>query len=216
MKRFYLVLTGAVLVMLFDSCAMLSNRSSAPIHNKEKSTAVRMANCDGPALSLPPELRLALKPRTGEMVPDDHWADLAERIPGGFAGILYDRNMKPILMLTDPARSTEVKKLLVSDRTCRHFDLVGAQVLKARWDFAQLVDWFNFFVSDTSVWKTEGIVFGDKDEETNRVYFRVETEAGRQRLIEKLSALNIPCDLVRIGIGARAVRLDPQVIPPLR
>ena len=183
---------------------------------KEKSTAVRVADCDGPARSLPPELRLALRPRTGQMVPDDHWADLAERIPGGFAGILYDRNMKPILMLTDPERADEVKKVLVSDRTFRHFDLVGARVFKARWDFAQLVDWFNFIVSDTSVWKTDGMVFGDKDEETNRIYFRVETEAGRQRLKEKLSALNIPCDLVRIGIGARVVPLNPAVIPPFR
>jgi hypothetical protein len=183
---------------------------------KEKSTAVRVADCDGPARSLPPELRLALRPRTGQMVPDDHWADLAERIPGGFAGILYDRNMKPILMLTDPERADEVKKVLVSDRTFRHFDLVGAKAFKARWDFAQLVDWFNFIVSDTSVWKTDGMVFGDKDEETNRIYFRVETEAGRQRLKEKLSALNIPCDLVRIGIGARVVPLNPAVIPPFR
>jgi len=137
------------------------------------------------------------------MAPDDHWADIAERIPGGFAGILYDLNGKPTLMLTDPEQAPAVKKALASDYSFRHFDLMGAQVLQARWSFAQLVDWFNYLWLHSSIAKTKGMVMGDKNEETNRIYFGVETEAARQQFTEQLRALGVPCDLVRIGIASR-------------
>ncbi len=203
MRPVCLALT-AVLVILLESCGTLSKPSPPSVNKKQISTDARVADCDGSALSLPPELRRMLKPRTGEMIPDDHWADLAERIPGGFAGILYDLNMKPIMMLTHPEQATAVKAAIASDRAFRHFDVMGARVLKARWDFAQLVDWYNYLAEHTSLWEASGIVSGDKNEETNRIYFGVETEPGRQRLIEKLNALHIPCDLVRIGLEGRA------------
>ena len=193
---------AAFLLIPLDSCATFSKPSSASIIRKG-STDVRMADCDGPALSLPPQLRSMLKPRTGRMDPDDHWADIAERIPGGFAGILYDRNGKPTLMLTHPQQAPEVKQALATDPTFRHFNLMGAQALKARWDFAQLVDWYNYLWLHTSVAETRGLVMGDKNEETNRIYFGVETESGRQELAGKLRALDLPCDLVRIGIASR-------------
>ena len=141
------------------------------------------------------------------MIPDDHWADIAERIPGGFAGILYDLNGKPTLMLTHPEKAQEVKNALVSDYSFRHFDLVGAQVLQARWSFAQLVDWFNYLWVHTPMIEAKGVVMGDKDEGTNRIYFGVETEAGREQLAEQLRSLGVPCDLVRIGITGRAYPL---------
>lgn len=144
-----------------------------------------------------------LEPRTGRMVPDDHWADIAEGLPGGFAGILYDLNGKPTLMLTHPVHAPEVKAALASDYSFRHFDLIGAQVLRARWSFAQLVNWYNYLWDHTSVVETNGIVMGDKDEGTNRIWFAVETEARRQQLAEQLRALGVPCDLVRIGIAGK-------------
>jgi hypothetical protein len=133
------------------------------------------------------------------MVPDDHWADLAERIPGGFAGVLYS-NGKPVLMLTHPEQATAAKKVLTSDRTLAGFDVMRAEVRTARWDFAQLVDWFNYFVGHSTVWNTAGIVSGDKDESTNRIHFGIENETGRETLRKKLVALDIPCDLIRISI----------------
>jgi len=133
------------------------------------------------------------------MVPDDHWADLAERVPGGFAGTLY-LDGKPTLMLTHPEQASEAKNALVSDPSFRGFNLMGAQVLQARWDFAQLVDWYNYLVRRASVWDTKGMVSGDKNERTNRIHFGIETDSGRRQLMEKLSALHLPCDLIRIEI----------------
>lgn len=164
----------------------------------------RVADCDGPPVSLPNNLRALLGPRTGQMVPDDHWADLAEQIPGGFAGILY-LDGKPTIMLTRPDEAVATKQALVSDFTFRHFDIANAQVRKARWDFAQLVDWYRYLVEHTSVWNTPGMSMGDKDEGTNRIYFGIETEAGRQELKKKLLALKVPCDLIQIGLQSRFI-----------
>jgi hypothetical protein len=137
------------------------------------------------------------------MVPDDHWADLAERIPGGFAGVLYS-NGKPVLMLTRPDQAAGAKAALAADPTFRGFDIPHAEVRKARWDFAQLEDWYRYLVGFTSVWNTTGMAVGDKNEGTNRIYFGIETEAGRQELERKLLAVNVPCDLIQIGIASPA------------
>lgn len=199
MRQQKLVVMGAFLGILLEACSTLSQQSPTSIEKGGTSTDIRVADCDGPAISLPPELRSMLEPRTGRMIPDDHWADIAERLPGGFAGILYDLDGKPLLMLTHPERAPEVKKALLSDYSFRHFDIMGAQVLQARWSFAQLVDWYNYLWDHASVGETKGFAGADKDEGTNRIWFAVETEAGRQQLAERIRALGVPCDLVRIG-----------------
>ena len=137
------------------------------------------------------------------MVPDDHWADLAEQIPGGFAGVLYS-NGKPVVMLTRPDQAAAAKAALAADPTFRGFDIAHAEVRQARWDFAQLEDWYRYLTGFSSVWSTPGMVAGDKNEATNRLYFGIETEAGRQELTRKLLALNVPCDLIQIGIASPA------------
>ena len=172
---------------------------TATISDQKKLGDVRVADCDGEPSSLPLQYRSKLSPRTGRMNPDDHWADLAETIPGGFAGVLY-RNGKPTLLLTHPEQAEAAKRALSADPTFSSFDITGGQVEKVRWDFSQLVDWYNFFTQQTSVWQTPGIVSGDKDEAINRIRYGIQTEAGRQELVRKLSALGVPCDLVRIGI----------------
>ena len=197
-------LTAALIVILCASCARLPSPPPASIAKTSDTTGIRMADCDGPALSLPPNLRSMLERRTGQRDPDDYWAYLAERIPGGFAGILYDRSGKPTIMLTHPEQAAAAKEALAPDRTFRHFDIVGAQILKARWDFAQLADWYDYILLHTSVWQTKGMTMGDKDEETNRIVLGIETESGRQELVEKLRALDIPCDLIRVVIAGRA------------
>jgi hypothetical protein len=182
-----------------------SASSTTPIakHEVPASNYLRVADCEGPPSSLPSDLRARLGPRTGQMLPDDHWADLAERIPGGFAGVLYSDG-KPVLMLTRPDQATAAKKALESDPAFNGFDVERADVRKARWDFGQLVDWYRYFVAHTSVWNTPGMASGDKNEATNRIRFGVETEAGRQELKRKLLVANVPCDLVEIGLQSRA------------
>ncbi len=186
-------------MVVIVSCAAIKHEPAAPTEKTQRSADVRVADCEGAPFSLSAERRAMLKPRTGHMVPDDHWAELAENNPGGFAGVLY-LDGKPTLMLADPELAAQAKQMLAADPTFRGFNIMGAQVLKARWDFAQLVDWYNYFIQETSVWQTAGIVSGDKDERTNRIRFGIQTEAGRQKLVKKLAALHIPCDLVRIGI----------------
>lgn len=184
------------------ACSSGSPSVTAP-KDIPRSNYVRVADCDGPPVSLPANFRALLGPRTGQMVPDDHWADLAEQIPGGFAGVLYSDG-KPVLMLTRPEQETAVKQALAADPTFKGFDLAHAEVRKARWDFAQLVDWYRYLVGQTSVWNTPGMAAGDKNEGTNRIYFGIETEAGRQELKRKLLAANVPCDLIQIGLQSPA------------
>jgi hypothetical protein len=198
-RRIFFVSVGVAAALgVVWACSAGSPSVTAP-KNIPRSNYLRVADCDGPPVSLQANLRTLLGPRTGQTDPDDHWADLAEQIPGGFAGVLYSDG-KPVLMLTHPEQATEAKLALASDPTFNGFDLAHAEVRKARWDFAQLVDWYQYLGGQTSVWSTPGMTAGDKNEVTNRIYFGVETEAGRQELKRQLLAANVPCDLIQIGL----------------
>lgn len=157
----------------------------------------RVADCVGPARSLDPAIVATLPPRDGSMMPDDHWANLAQRVPGGFAGVLYVKN-KPVLMLTDPAQEAAAKNALASSFV--GFDISGAEVHKARWNFAQLVDWYNYLGIRGPVWQTSGMTTGDKDEAINRIRYGVVNEAARDRLLQVLAGLEVPCDLIALEI----------------
>lgn len=176
--------------------------STQPDLVKRDPSLVRVADCSGPAKSLDPSLASTLPPRTGNMMPDDGWADLAERVPGGFAGILY-ADGKPVLMLTDPSQAGAAKKALASQLS--GFNVASAEVRKARWDFAQLVNWYNYLTVKTSVWQTPGMVSGDKDEVINRIHFGVVDSAARDALLRTLAGIDLPCDLIAVGITGRIV-----------
>ena len=132
--KFIVRLVAALGVVACHSTA----RSTPPV--AAAATTIRMADCRGPAMSLPDSLARRLAPRTGRMHPDDQWADLASTVPGGFAGVFYDSAHTPILMLTQPGRADAAKKALVARLA---FPVEHAVVRSARWDFAQLVDWFD-------------------------------------------------------------------------
>src|SRR5438105_4462639 len=108
----YAQLLGIALV-LFQACTSRRSGAPVPLDTRRTKTDVRVADCEGPALSLASGIRSTLKPRTGRMNPDDHWADLAEQVPGGFAGVLYVDD-KPTLMLTHPERAAETKRALAA------------------------------------------------------------------------------------------------------
>jgi len=157
----------------------------------------RIADCNGPPRSLDPAIAASLPPRTGHMTPDDGWADLAARVPGGFAGILYV-DSKPVLMLTDPTQAPAAKAALAGE--IPWFDIPGAEVRKARWDFAQLVDWYNYLGIRGPVWQTPGMTSGDKDEAINRIRYGVRDSASRASLLSRLAGMDLPCDLIAIEI----------------
>jgi hypothetical protein len=167
-----------------------------------RSTAIR--NCEGPATSLSPSLAAALPPRTGNMQPDDQWADLAERVPGGFAGFIGDGG-KLVLFLTDPSQAAAAKAALAGKAS--GVDVQSAEVRQARWDFAQLVNWFNYLSTQSSLMSTPGMSSADKNEAINRIVYGTVDSASRLLLIEKLQALDLPCDLIRVEVTGRVTLL---------
>src|SRR5207237_57293 len=127
----FLPLVSALIV--FVACP--SPHSSSAIATQTSQPDVRIADCNGPATSLPSELRAALKPRTHRIDPDDSWAALARQVPGGFAGVV-NLDGKRTLLLTHPEMAAEAKRALAADPWFRHyFDVSNAQVVQARWDF---------------------------------------------------------------------------------
>jgi hypothetical protein len=166
---------------------------------------VRVRDCSGAATSLAPAIASTLPPRDGGMMPDDQWADLAERVPGGFAGVLYVDG-KPVLMLTDPSEAAAAKRALAP--ALPGFDVAGAAVHKARWNFAQLANWYNFLGARTSVWQTPGMTSGDKDEAINRIRYGVVDAAARETLLRTLAGIQLPCDLIAVEITGPTVLLS--------
>jgi hypothetical protein len=130
------------------------------------------------------------------MIPDNHWADLATTVPGGFAGVFYDSAHTPILMLTDPAQASAARQALAGKLG---FPVEHATVRQARWDFAQLVDWFNYLLPRLGV----PFSFADKDEGINRIRLGAASVEARERLVSALAQLPLPCDLVVV---------DPRVM----
>jgi hypothetical protein len=177
-----------------------SRRAVAPTLPIPPAAPIRLAQCEGPASSLPDSLARNLPRRTGRMIPDDRWADLAATVPGGFAGVLYDSAHTPILMLTKPAQATAAKQALVGKIS---FPLQQATVRQARWDFAQLVDWFNYVFPRLGV----GPVTADKDEALNRIRFSVTSVELRDRVVSALAQLPLPCDLVVVDLNGLSIRL---------
>src|SRR3954447_25875135 len=104
--------------------------------------AVTVSACVGPATSLPDSLAATLPVRDGRSMPDDQWADLAAVVPGGFAGIFYDRG-KPVLALARPDEAAAAKAALAPKLS---FPIGTAEVRGVRWDFAQLVNWSNYIL----------------------------------------------------------------------
>jgi hypothetical protein len=133
------------------------------------------------------------------MQPDDKWADLARTVPGGFAGVLRDSAQRVILRLTQPALAVEAKAAL---RTQLPVGLDNAIVQPARWDFGQLVDWFNYLLPRLPV-----PVTADKDESLNRVRFSVTSVEARDQVLRALAPLELPCDLVVVDLNGLTVRL---------
>lgn len=186
MRRFVVCI-----LMVCAACQMPRSRNATvPL----ASGALR--DCAGPATSLAPQLAATLAPRTGRMVPDDRWADIAATAPGGFAGVLY-RDGKPILKLTRPEEADDAKAALAP--LVRSFPIAKATIKPARWDFAQLVDWYNYLAQRTPLWRLN-VITGDKDESRNRLVYGISDSVHLKLVRSLLDSLAIPCDLVVLEI----------------
>lgn len=175
------------------------NTLRRPVAPPPLAAPVRLAQCEGPATSLPDSLARQLPPRTGHMIPDDRWADLATTVPGGFAGVFRDSAHTQILMLTEPAQASAAKQALAGKIG---ISVQQATVRQARWNFAQLVDWFNYVLP-----RLGGVpVTADKDEAINRIRFSVTSIELRDRVVGALAQLALPCDLIVVDLNGLTVR----------
>jgi hypothetical protein len=161
---------------------------------------VHLAACVGPASSIPDSLFRQLPPRNGRMIGDDYWAHLAATVPGGFAGIFYDRSIhRQVLMLTQPALTAAARAALAGKIGLG----LTPTVRQARWDFAQLVDWFNYIRPRLGAVP----VIADKDEALNRIRLSVTSVKDRDLVIAALARLPLPCDLVIVDLNGFTVQL---------
>jgi hypothetical protein len=98
-------------------------------------------------------------------------------------------------MLTQPERALEAKESLT--KSVPGFPFATATVRQARWDFAQLVDWYNYLRPRITVPN----VTSDKDEGINRIRLSVTSIAARDSLVSALSRFPLPCDLVVVDLN---------------
>jgi hypothetical protein len=154
---------------------------------------------EGPRLD---SLPLDFRSRKG--LSDELWVRLAREVPGGVGGIFADRDAMH-LWLVDPSRRSEAIAALEASPLYRGPSLRDAVVLKARWDFAQLADWYAYVTSRA----LPGVRSSSSDiqEARNRLEFGVVDEAARAELESRLKNLGLPCNLIAIEIRPPAVAL---------
>lgn len=165
-----------------------------------------MRNCDGPATSLPAAFAAQLPPPPNpsslydrgsgsDIYTIDHvMSALARWVPGGFAGVYFE-NERSVLRLVDPSKAAEAKEAIGG--RLPGYQVAGAEPRAARWDFAQLYDWWRYLLAQ-NIWGD--LTLADIDEVENRLYFGMLDGAARDRLTRDLVALGAPCDLVLVGI----------------
>ena len=143
---------------------------------------------------------------------DDHAAELARRVPGGYGGLYveYDPPLQPdgairfetrraIVFLVDTTQTEVALRALASTApTQLGLNVAHARTRPARWSFAELYDWYGLL--HNIVWR-EGVVSSDIDEKQNRIVYGVQNAAGRERLERQLARLDLPCFLVGVLVA---------------
>jgi hypothetical protein len=119
--------------------------------------------------------------------------------------VLYDEG-KPVLLLTDVSEAEAAKLALAP--SFPNFDIAGAQVREARWNFAQLVDWRLYLAVQYRNWAPPGLTSSDNDEAVNRISYGAADSAALLQMQRNLSGMSLPCDLIVLEIRAPA-----QILP---
>jgi hypothetical protein len=135
---------------------------------------------------------------------DDQWAEIARQVPGGWGGF-YLLNGQPTIYLVHPERRDEAVAALYAFGVGQPgFDVRLSAVLRGRWDFAQLYDWYRYI--NVQARTVGGLYFTDIDEAQNRLHYGVDSGAVRQ-FEAFLQALDLPCDLLTVEATEPAVLL---------
>lgn len=109
------------------------------------------------------------------------------------------RDGQPVLLLARPDESEAAKARLAS--LLPDFPISRSSVQPARWDFAQLVDWYRYLLQRTPLGSLN-VTHGDKSESDNRIRYGVADSSSLRRASALLDSLQIPCDLVLLEIAA--------------
>lgn len=130
---------------------------------------------------------------------------LARNMPGRFAGLAVVDG-KTTLFLTD---TSQAKAALAFSRE-HGIDGTGltddTPVQQARWDFAQLFDWYRYVAPHL---KGQSLTSLGIDEGRNRIEFAV-PDIDAQRHVEiRLAELHLPCFLIAVPIIRRPTAANP-------
>jgi hypothetical protein len=184
--------------------------------------------CSGPARSVPQPARDSVQVQIARVrgsrpqpIRDDYWhAELAREMPGRFAGLYLGSPTPPyigsiqgerrlVVLLADTTDVTRALAALQARFGPRviidGLRFADAVVRKARWDFAQLLEWQHFLVPVVREVMGGRRFAGGVSAVRNRVVFEV-PDATAMRIVEaRLAALDLPCDLLRLEVGGQLV-----------
>lgn len=190
------------LLLVFAATVGCSDPTQSPVAPIEKPVRelLRFPDCEGPATSVDAAFDVTL-PLETSLRNHELFAALAKEVPGGFAGV-FRNNSQAVLLLTNPARQAEAKAALEPYIANLYgIDMAAVDVRTARWNFAQLVNWYTYLFRHTPVAETPGITRSDTDVTLNRILITVANVADRDRVVNVLRGVELPCDLITLEIG---------------
>lgn len=182
MRRHALLLAGALAACTRAQAPQsdppnASRDSRAPLVSPSDTTWADVGRRCGPAEPVwSPSLDSAA--RRLEHGRDARWAAIAREVPGGFAGF-YVEDGRLVVLLTDTLQKDAALRALAPLRQRSHLDLANARVAPARWDFAQLHDWWAYIASRRV--RFTGVTMFDIDERGNRLVYGFENAASLRR-----------------------------------
>lgn len=133
---------------------------------------------------------------------------LARRAPGGWGGAFLQRpGRDPAFYLKRPQARDSLLAALVMwpEANVWPQGLANATVLQARWDFAELYDWWIYLQRDLG--GRYGLISWDIQEARNRLELGVDQREPQQvaRIAQRLRELQVPCHLVFYRLMSVAV-----------
>jgi hypothetical protein len=181
--------------------ALLAVFSPGTVYAKDPSDPAwadvgRACPIEAPAPSLSDAARDSIP--FSRFLPEEDWAGVARRTPGGWGGIFLVDG-QPTIYLKDPSQREVAVASLATQSSW--FPLDSVVVRQGRWDFAQLNDWYRYLSPQLSA---VAVTFTDIQEARNRIEYGVVDEAARAQLEEILTDLDVPCFLVAIEIRGPA------------
>lgn len=195
-----------LLVLTLLSAAVACSDSTAPLAVNEDllddgglqwADLGRVCAPSAPPVPLTAEQRASLP---GPSPTSDYvLAELTRDVTGGFGGIMRPDGVWTMYLVDPALREQATAELLALDAIHE----APQVVLKGRWTFAEMVDWQQYIFVHAGF--PAGMVYADVQEARNRLEFGVLDETARAELEAELTALDVPCYLVAIGISAPIV-----------